>query len=310
MISNERLRYVRVAAQILTVFLSFSILLGRIYYIEYHNTLGIPSSRSPLNLLDYSIIAPDVSIVSFGVSLIFAMYVFRLEWLNSMIENVRFKIIVALVFVTLYAATLVVSTLLYSLLGSFIPGFYGTSLTVAIAFAMIAHVAWVGGISEWLKRRRERKKSNALGKCDDEIGPNQEKLDSKTADSSTPRNIWTSWESSLYLLPVIILISGFIFQLALTATIANLDAANRYKRAPVAEVWFTNTEFFDEDRFASLECADESVSCRAGVVHFDGEFLYLRPVKTEINKDHNRMYVIGMDKVAGLSYIDASDFND
>ena len=66
-----------------TIFLAFSILLGRIYFLEYFGTLGIPTNDVQINVIDYSVISPDVAILGVGIMAMWIVYFWRIRGAQS-----------------------------------------------------------------------------------------------------------------------------------------------------------------------------------------------------------------------------------
>ena len=63
-------RVLSVIVQSFVAFVGLSILLGRIYFLTYFETLGIPTSEVSLNVTDYSIISEYVPLICITVALI------------------------------------------------------------------------------------------------------------------------------------------------------------------------------------------------------------------------------------------------
>ena len=59
--------YVSIIVQSFAAFLGLSVLLGRMYYLAYSETIGVPASSIRLSVIDYSIIAPDVTVLGIGI---------------------------------------------------------------------------------------------------------------------------------------------------------------------------------------------------------------------------------------------------
>ena len=71
---DDNAGYFGIMAQSFAVFVAISILLGRVYHLTYLETLGIPSSEVRLNVVDYSVLSPDVTILGVGIAIVSAVF--------------------------------------------------------------------------------------------------------------------------------------------------------------------------------------------------------------------------------------------
>ncbi len=68
--NNLNVSPVGIVVQSFAAFVGLSVLLGRIYFLAYYEAIGIPPSLTEINLLDYSIISPDVTILGISVVIV------------------------------------------------------------------------------------------------------------------------------------------------------------------------------------------------------------------------------------------------
>ena len=61
--------HVGIIVQSFAVFVAISTLLGRIYSLTHFEALGIPVSEIPLNVTDYAVVSPEVTIFGVGFSI-------------------------------------------------------------------------------------------------------------------------------------------------------------------------------------------------------------------------------------------------
>ena len=76
--------YAGIIIQGFAIFVAISILLGRIYFLTYLGTLGIPSTEIRLNAIDYSVMSPDVTILGVGVAI---LSVFFWWYINTIVPT-------------------------------------------------------------------------------------------------------------------------------------------------------------------------------------------------------------------------------
>ncbi len=69
--------------QSFAIFVAISILLGRIYVLTYFETLGIPTSEAHLNVVEYSVLSPDVTILGVGIATILPIFLWATKYLTS-----------------------------------------------------------------------------------------------------------------------------------------------------------------------------------------------------------------------------------
>ena len=67
--------YVGILIQGFAFFVAVSIFLGRIYFLKYFETLGIPASAARQNIIDYSVVSPDVAVLGIGIAIVGAALV-------------------------------------------------------------------------------------------------------------------------------------------------------------------------------------------------------------------------------------------
>ena len=64
--------------QAFALFAALSMLLGRVYFLEFSDTLRVPESEFDLSAIDYAVLSPNVTIASVGSTVVFAAYMFGL----------------------------------------------------------------------------------------------------------------------------------------------------------------------------------------------------------------------------------------
>ena len=56
------------------IIVAFTIFLGRVYVLTYHETLGIPVSERQLSAIDYAVVSPGVTVIGIGISIMVGSY--------------------------------------------------------------------------------------------------------------------------------------------------------------------------------------------------------------------------------------------
>ncbi len=311
MMNDERPRYMVVAIQSLAIFVALSILLGRIYYLTYYETLRIPDIEAPVNPLGYSIISPEVTIMCFGITILIAVYILFQNWLKSLAAVFKWKRRFALLFWIVYAITLSGVDLLYESADPFIPGFYGFGLTFAFASAMFGHVLMLKAREDYQKQSSSIEDPGDAGDAGDAADDESSRCENKSEPSSTDlafervRSWLSSWQSTLFIIPVILGVSGILLMVSLAFSVGRLDAKKTYTTAPHVIVTTASWHESHRDLMSNLNCNQNRLTCFAGLVHFGDEFLFLRPRETVFSNTDPRLYALRIEDVNNIAYLDA-----
>ena len=85
--NGAKLQSMFLVAQFLTIFVATATVLGRVYFISYHEFIGIPLIEDPSNVLGYAIISPDLAIASIGIILIVLSYLYFRRQILTLVDR-------------------------------------------------------------------------------------------------------------------------------------------------------------------------------------------------------------------------------
>ena len=259
-----------------TIFVALSIVLGRIYFLTYYKTLGIPVSEISLSTIDYSVISPDVTVFGIGLSAFigFSLWARRLLLLSA---TFQWRMI-------LWAVAFVVAGFLVGLLDDVllrvpsqnlvVPGMTGLLKLLLVAFSATAGILLVIGIGR--------------GK------------DTSSSGYSTPNVI------VVYL---VIIMTGFLVilqVLTISSQLARIDATLALQSAPEATVELrspTSTYLTHTGNGQASDCSENLDICSFRVILIADRFVYLQPIDSESSPGKRSLSAIAVDDISRIVYL-------
>lgn len=272
------LRIFSTAAQMFTVFVALSTLLGRIYFLKYNRTLAIPNGDNSINVLDYAVVSPNVTIMSFGITFVFATLIFSQSYFTGIETLNRKKWIIAVVLFAIATLIMVLVQFLIADVGRNLPGIYGLILTLTVLLYGLSGVFMFtpsenSEMSSDIDKLREQY-TEAL-----ETGREEDMV----AFSQNRKQILDKAENELSKLKPLLVLGAigtvlycsFLF-VWYTNSIAVADAMSDYRDAPIVNVFLDQEA--NEDGFSELlGCEADVFNCAVNLVLQGDEFIYLRP---------------------------------
>ena len=266
--------YVGILIQGFAFFVAVSILLGRIYFLTYFETLGIPTSAVRLNVINYSVISPDVAILGVGMTVLFVAYV----WFSRQIRTSPDwnRIIVGAVLVGVGLG----SKFWFLYWGdppTYALGGFGSRMIMWSAMWIFGIVILISGI------------------------PRLPRLATDTAEST---GLWRSLLPILYLVMVpalIMIVSGE------SATLGKWDAQKMLTEAPLARVEFAQSREDEAVRFNLDSGEDDSSNSDFRVILIGGNFVYLRPTNSDISMGEPTLQAFPTRDIVSITYVSESD---
>ena len=262
--------------QSFAIFVALSTLLGRIYFISYYHTLGIPTSEVRLSVTDYSIISPDTTIL--GIGLAFASTVF--VWLIKPDYHTQFRprrVVIGLLIVFLATGTGMVDSIAFfpqglRLLG---PGLFGAWKLILVVLIMTGGVVTASGFPY------------------------------PTIDSTTQSELRQRLAQMRLLFPTMLILGvvGMLIVSTMYATlIGRLEARNTLENNPPARITFTSSDSLAAVNNDGQICPKDSLVCELRVILIGETFVYLSPLEVDL-LEYRRLYAFPATDIVGISYM-------
>lgn len=258
--------------QSLAIFVALSIVLGRIYFLTYFNTLGIPASEVHLNVLDYSIISPDTAILGVGVAVVFALNYWLIE-ASSQTTFRKDRILLGF--------GLVVIGIILELLDAFVfsanefqnyrPGSFGLQKLLTISVLMTGASIVGTGLPSMTKNSTDRTRNR------------------------------THIRLLLPILLTVVAVTILSLGSSYAVMIGKSDAQNVAWRSPEAVVEVISNNTIHAACYDSAQCSKDCTSCVFHVVLLGRHFTYVKPV--ESGTSQNILYAIPIEDITGITYV-------
>lgn len=275
----------------LTVFVAISILLGRIYHLTYFATLGIPNSEVSLNIIDYSVISPNVTFLGVGITILLIAYfwgmkVFTLpsNWHGKRIGVGAFLAVVSVVLDFLAR----VSLERFVGLEVFSSGLFGLILLLSMVLLAVGIVTLASGFPLQSIARFPSQRIQS-------------------------RNVGETYNIVQTFKPLIIFIIGVLIIVVAVMnswTIGRLDARNTILNAPQAKIEFTSASATDILTPEPDKCQMDSAICDFRVILIGDKFVYLRSVNSEQSREEQRLYAFPIGDIGSIVYVSSEKVSD
>ena len=279
---GSRIGQFGILSQGLVIFLGLSVLLGRIYFLKYFDTLGIPLSDVSVHILDYAVMSPDVTILGVGLAVVWPAILLTMRP-NNQQQPKWGRLIMGLVLASIGIGF----SLLPRLTGSEAEigfGEFGLRRLLSLVFSL-AGGAFVGaGIAD----------SGLLA------------LPTESSDRIGTRTTIRMYRPFMFIL---LLVFGVSMTASLSAEIAELDAERTLLEAPMTNIALnsagksrTNWSYFgDFDRTPNLR--------RLALVHVGDTFVYFRHDGTSngtSNSSGTKLLAVSLEDIRFIDYMDGS----
>ena len=280
--TSRNLRYVGLMIQSSAVFVALSTLLGRIYFLEYFKELGIPHTESRLNVIDYAVIAPDVTIIGIGVSLVYPVIIM---WSTAVKIPARLQLhtlYFALFLILLSVLLPLANTELVPSVQSYLSrlGIYGLWKSFIVAVSLTAGVVYGAGLTAGV----DDTSSNGEGKLLGSIRRNSRVL-------------------RLVLPMVYIAIAIYVALTTINSavTLAERDARDAIQNSPSATLELSGGNVSEALREMMYTNCVEHVPCKFRVLLIGEKFIYLRP--QEIEDQRKLIYAVLLRDISAVTYV-------
>lgn len=298
--NEEILWKTRIVLQSVAVFVATSVFLGRIYFLTFHEELGLPVRDVPINILDYSIISPNVTLICLTFSILLGIFfVFRTQ-VRDMVISVKLKYQAGVI---LYFSTIVVLInvdRLYNSFGAEFPFLYGMLMSLVIILSALSGLFMGAHQSQ---RNSDQESGSSSIKTDTDTNgepagwPTRffERLRRKCAGHGQDVS-----QTIQPLLPMIVVVSIIAILPWSASQVAKRDAFIIYENAPSALAKLVSEEPLLLDRLGGKNCAVCENTFHVGVIAMGERFIYLRQIDDETMHDVSQIFAI---PIGDLEYL-------
>ena len=240
--------------------------------MTYYEKLGVPNSEVHLNVIEYAIISPDVTILGVGIAIITAL-IFWWSKANSTPTWRKDRIIMGcgllLIGIVLILVEIFVSSTRES--QSYFPGFYALRQLLTLSILMTGGAILANG------------SPSLIGDSTDTV-----------RTRSTLR---------LFVPLMITLVAVWVLMLASTnaISIGESDAERTLQQAPEAIVEFESSEIVPSLCQNSNGHKEDNTTCAFRVVFIGNRYVYFKP--TELMKTNVKLYAFPINSIKGITYV-------
>ncbi len=250
-----------------TIFVAFSILLGRIYFLKYYRTLGIPTSEVRLNILDYSVISPDVTILGVGIATLWAVHTWatrRHRSSGNRRENILYGIVLVGVGIAL----------------PFLGNLFGDGPEPGLGISAIER-----GLSLVISMYGGTFIGAAIA-----VGPRDDK------DRALARQVAPLFYSLITIVFLLLILGN-------TSRYAESDAERLLSEAPQAKVQFTSSSPHNS-QVGGTDVEEDGLSFpNFKVVLIGDRFIYFHPTDLKRAQGDPMLYAIPMADIVSITYL-------
>lgn len=272
--NSDNIRNITILIQSSTIFIALSTLLGRIYFLKYHQVLGVPVSEAYVSTTDYPIISPDVTVYALGLSVLFGFFMWTKNRTIFPPWILRHRAIVASVLYITSISALVIDAVFIedSLPGPDMPGVFGLWFLFPFALVMVGMVLSGTEVEE----------------ISDDI---------KFVKS-------LAWHKIYIRIPIIIFFAAYLF--LAPAAVGAVDARETINSAPEVTVDLKlpiQSGISETDDSLSNTCNTSLDSCNFKMITSDNHFIYLQLVGPEPPSGRHSLHAIPIDNVLRVTYL-------
>ena len=267
-LSNLNVKHIGIVVQSFTVFVAISTLMGRVYSLAYHETLGIPKAEISLTVLDYAVVSPEVTVFGVAFSLIVAAFLWS-HWQGALEHFPRGpKILAGLLIMVLGICPLVLAIAIAS---------HQTDLDLIYftVMTLITVVFWFSGAVV----------------LSSGVFPDIERTDQKFALSNVVNP----------LLAILIVVVGVWNTSRYSMIIGEVEARIDQTAAPQARIVLASTSTDDALRHVLEECDVDPGGCYFKVILTGDRFVYLQSIESESSEES--LYAIPTGDIASMTFL-------
>ena len=287
--SNLNLGYVGIVVQSFAAFIGLSVLLGRIYFLSYFEAIGIPPSSVEINLLDYAVISPDVTVLGIWVAVsVGTLFVAIANNWIAPTRTLQFERI--LIGVCLLAIAVAVTTFGpndYPFTQTLPKGSIGILGAVGISASLGAGIIFGSGLPV------TSLSANKSSDSDD----NEEVRNERNRLNRLLALLRIGYALCIALIVVFISVGLFNY----TTRLGKLDAQRTIVASPTAHIEFASDVLGVPQ---GSDCRNSSDICTLKVIYVTNDYLYLGPIASEsFSAKEHKVYAYPHQAIANIAYL-------
>ena len=266
--NSLNLKYIGILVQSFAIFVAISVFLGRIYSLSYFDALEIPASEIRLNLAEYSVASPEVTIFGIGFSAILAVF-FLFPWNSALTPSSWWMRIVLGAAIYILGASPLIFPFLYSVASPDLD-------TVIIALLILLRSALMLF-------------GTAIFKSGLFVHAPQAELLRVLRNAATPIIV------ALYIGSTLWLMTQF------SSTMGRVDATLDLAEAPKARIELSASSMNSRQIYGSDEYGEDSPSRDFKVVLIGDKFIYLW-LLADSEPSRGNLYALPIEDIASIVY--------
>ena len=259
-------------AQSSVTFVGISIILGRVYFQSYFDTLGIPHSAVSLKVTDYSIIEPQVTLMGIIMAIYVPIFFLFFMSLQTVQRFSRPR---------LYIGGILILAPLFIAVG--VPAFQ------VVFFAQLAAVFSIPLGGSMMATAISFQSSNSAS------------TEGKVIESDSKLRLSPRGIAAAFLLFAVVVV-GFSVTKNYSSALAELKARLTLQEAPIA-----NLEFKPDAQWLTHgieECSEEdSRDCVFKIILIGDRFIYLSPVSNNTESSVSGLYAVPVSDVRYIHFL-------
>ena len=277
---------VSIVIQSFAIFVALSTMLGRIYFLTYMDVLGVPHTDVRLNVTDYALLSPDVTVFGIGAALFYGTaFLFQRQLNTTSLLPIYSKFKIGLVLVLALVSFVGLSSSPIAPYILIFPGLFGL---IVLLYLIINLFLW---FMFWNLAFSNAADDNRSQNPEDGAGIRQ-------------RQVRTLALITLLVLSVVVII------ILNTSAMARSKARVQLETAPIAKVEFDQTATSQSNEEADVSCSMQEMCSHFRVVLLSEKFVYLLPHSCDTCPEgETHLYAVPVNDIVALSFIKDSSRN-
>ena len=315
---KQNLGYLLIVLQSFAFFVALSVFLGRIYFITYYDRLGIPSAEVSLNLIDYTVISPNVTILGIGSAALLTVHI--------LITVLLYRSAESLFPVTWHYGRIVTGMVLLAMSvllaipdqDAFLAthpelaksGLLGLWSLLRISLNALALYFILFGVPLITIFNSISSLGSRVGKFRQSRTKNEKQFRSTDGE---PDVVHKHPSATIVLVPILLLIVVILTQLfSITfgsARFGRMEADIALQEAPHVEIAFNDSLDGTLVSHGANQCSADYNVCRFELILIGERFVFVKPILSESTNEATTTYALPINDLAQIAYAPKTEDN-